>query len=314
MHPYTPAEAEERRQVWVAFFHTLAPQDPVEGFGKSVFRLSIGPWTFDASFGSTQASSDLDVTVFGGVEILNLWRKYVWTILPDPGGLPFSRRWNSNFYYEPLLGKWRDTQPRSRKECQEVVRAVRAYCLGGKWEDDETRCQEDRRWAQIEQLGDTGGLRAHLRRASLKVEGFLSFGSLYSAGVLNDARGCPTPPTKWARRAGAYELLWNMHIHSRREKGGGPVSFRKGPLQMARKLERVLGLHFKETLLKQQVECLLPEEKGLVPFKYVRRLYRLCRRDNQFPPWPDLQAQRFVPWEEVGSFVERIILHLTLRL
>ena len=314
MHPYTPDQAEERRQVWVAFLSTLAPQDQVQAFGKSIFRLSIPPWTFDASFGSTQSTSDLDVTVSGGVEILSLWRKYVWTILPDPGGLPFSTRWNSNFFYEPLLGKWKDTQPRSRKECQEVVRAVRLYCLGGKWRDDETRCQEDRRWAQIQQLGDRGGLRVHLQRASLKVEGFLSFGSLYSAGVLNDATGCPAPPSKWARRAGAYELLCNMYIHSRTEKGGGPVSFRRGPLQMARKLEKALGLHFKENPLKQQLECLLPEEKALVPFKYVRRLYRLCRRDNQLPPWSNIKAQRFVPWSEVGHFVERIVLPLTLRL
>lgn len=73
-------------------------------WSKKTVQTKYGRVCFDASFGSLNSTSDLDINILSAnTEVLDAWIKYMKTWHKENPGETFTNYYDSNFYFEPCI-------------------------------------------------------------------------------------------------------------------------------------------------------------------------------------------------------------------
>lgn len=223
----------------------------------SKVRLSVNDvplYIFDASFGSLDAPSDLDVQVIAiDTQVIHAWIEFLSTRSDEH---TFTSYYDSNFYFEPAILKPESLQLISMaknnllsalsttktmfSEMERIEKYAKAYItktamsvdgllvypnpLSPNFDQDAEIVQYRAMAICAQMCFDQYSPTTAAKLASTKSEGLLSVGSLAICGVFGpDTQmnfiGDETPEQAW-RLVAAFEMLYNIKMH-RHDDGAG---------------------------------------------------------------------------------------------
>lgn len=210
-------------------------------------KIEAGDVVFDASFGSANSTSDLDITVLSkDTRVLNAWVEYLQIWQKNNPGKTFTNYYDSNFYFEPCDDSMQSlklglvdidftTQDSYFEEFTAVKEYTDAYQHEGKVRgiypnprkmtpDDEIAYYKKsgrlaQKFAEAVASNQLKNIRkTYLDFALCKIEGIISIPALAICGVFG-----PEVMQKFiqkkdihpkALQIGIYEMLCNLRMHS----------------------------------------------------------------------------------------------------
>lgn len=229
-------------------------QEALEAKGIRWSKKIVGDVVFDASFGSLNSTSDLDINVLSpNTEVLKEWISFLEKWLSKHPNKTFTNYYDSNFYFEPcdeslqslklllvnMDFEW--TTPESyMKEFEAVKRYTTAYLKETPIDDihpnpkNMNSSDEIRYYTKCRVLANAFSKayyskkaedirEAYLNFALCKIEGIVSIPALAICGVFG-----PEIMQRYiqkrdihpkALQIGVYEMLCNLRMHAHRVKG-----------------------------------------------------------------------------------------------